>query len=538
MPYFPKHAIALALAASLTACSGGGGSSTETNSGSTGSGGGSGTSDITWVKGQFASEGIYKDFCANPRVQSNDKKGTALYEKMWLRSWTNNTYLWYSEVPDNDPNSFATVSDYFKQLKTTQTTASGAQKDRFHGSMSSAEWEALSGSGESLGYGMEVQILKGDVPRKVVVAYTEPGSEAATKGMLRGSEIIEINGVDVVNATGQSAVDALNAGLFPSQKGAVSSFKVKAPDSSERSYSFTAATVVQQPVQNVKTLDTASGKVGYMLFNSHIATSEKALVDAVNQLKAAGVNDLVLDLRYNGGGLLAIASQLGYMIAGPSRTTNKVFEQTSFNDKHTSINPVTGQTLLPLPFLTTGVGFSYSEGAALPTLNLGRVFVLTTSGTCSASEAIINGLRGIDFDVVQIGNRTCGKPYGFYPTDNCGTTYFTIQFRGENNKGFGDYADGFEPSNSPVLAGESVKGCYLGDDFSHPLGDTNEAMLSAALSYRETGSCPALASASFDIPRVRARDIEQADSDTLADPRADEVFRNNRILTELDGLQR
>jgi hypothetical protein len=69
--------------------------------------------------------------------------------------------------------------------------------------------------------------------------------------------------------------------------------------------------------------------------------------------------------------------------------------------------------------------------------------VLTTAGTCSASEAVINGLRGIDVEVNLIGGETCGKPYAFVPQPNCGTTYFAIQTQGVNNKGFGDYADGF-----------------------------------------------------------------------------------------------
>ena len=76
-------------------------------------------------------------------------------------------------------------------------------------------------------------------------------------------------------------------------------------------------------------------------------------------------------------------------------------------------------------------------------------------------------------EVVLIGGTTCGKPYGFYPTDNCGTTYFTIQFRGENNKGWGEYADGFIPSSSDN--GEDfVTGCTVADDFTKQLGDQVE----------------------------------------------------------------
>jgi hypothetical protein len=123
-------------------------------------------------------------------------------------------------------------------------------------------------------------------------------------------------------------------------------------------------------------------------------------------------------------------------------------------------------------------------------LNLLRVFVLTGPYTCSASESIINSLRGIGVPVVQIGSTTCGKPYGFYPQDNCGTTYFSIQFRGVNALNFGDYSDGFSPANAPVLTNAVVPGCAVADDFTHALGDPAEARLAAALGYRTSTNCP------------------------------------------------
>jgi hypothetical protein len=223
--------------------------------------------------------------------------------------------------------------------------------------------------------------------------------------------------------------------------------------------------------------------VGYVLFNDHIATAENLLVQAISDLKAQGATDLLLDIRYNGGGYLAIASELAYMISGPS-TAGKPFETLTFNDKHTTTNPVTGQPLTPTPFLTTTV--LSSERTPLPTLGLSRVFVLTGGGTCSASEAVINGLRGQDIEVIQIGGTTCGKPYAFYPADNCGTTYFSIQLKGVNAKGFGDYSDGFTPKGTD-LAG--LPGCQRLDDLTHELGDPDEGLLQAALLYRAAKIC-------------------------------------------------
>ncbi len=229
----------------------------------------------------------------------------------------------------------------------------------------------------------------------------------------------------------------------------------------------------------------------------------------------------MLDIRYNGGGFLAIASELAFMIAGPAATNGKTFELLAFSDKYPSTDPVAGRPLTPEPFLGTAVGLSAPRGQALPSLGLGRVFVLTGPGTCSASESIINGLRGIDVQVIQIGSPTCGKPYGFYPADNCGTTYFSIQFKGVNAKGFGDYPDGFVPNGSGVAG---VPGCQVADDFGHALGDAAEARLSAALGYAAGQPCP---------PATFAQASQQT---ALAAPaRSDELvvkspWRENRIL--------
>jgi hypothetical protein len=233
-----------------------------------------------------------------------------------------------------------------------------------------------------------------------------------------------------------------------------------------------------------------TGKVGYMLFTDHIAPAEQQLVTAFDAMRTARINDLVIDLRYNGGGLLAIASQVAYMVAGSAATAGQTFENYTFNDKHPSINPVTGNALTPVPFFNTTLGFSTAAGLPLPTLDLRRVYVLTGAGTCSASESIINSLRGVNVDVIQIGSTTCGKPYGFYPQDHCGTTYFTVEFKGVNAVGFGDYTDGFSPNNTPVVGGTRGSGCSVADDFSYGLGDPNEARFAAALAHRNTLSCP------------------------------------------------
>tara|TARA_Y100000052_G_scaffold27317_1_gene34639 strand:+ start:9665 stop:11071 length:1407 start_codon:yes stop_codon:yes gene_type:complete len=432
-------------------------------------------------------------------------QGTIHDELFWLRSWTNETYLWNDEVPDENPSNYASAGTpaYFDTLKTSEITTSGTPKDDFHFYESTEEYLLSRNSAPRSGYGARFAVLQGSPPRDVRVLYTEPNSPASnTTGgeapFQRGARILEVDGVDVVNG---NDVDALNNGLFPANSGETHTFVVQDVGEASRSITITSADVVTAPVNKTAVLDVNGDKVGYILFNTFSPfASEEAIATAMTEMSDAGVSDLVLDLRYNGGGLLAVAAQTGYMIAGSAQSNGKTFEYLQFNDDAGNRDPVTGEINDPIPFIDTGVGFSLASGTPLDSLNLNRVFILSTGGTCSASEAVINGLRGIDVEVILIGDITCGKPYGFYPTSNCGTTWYSIQFQGVNDKGFGDYADGFVPDNSSFAFGARAPGCVVADDYNNELGDPNEGLLSTALYYRENGACPA----SAPKPAVRA----------------------------------
>ncbi|MEM6557047.1 MAG: peptidase, partial [Pseudomonadota bacterium] len=214
---------------------------------------------------------------------------------------------------------------------------------------------------------------------------------------------------------------------------------------------------------------------------------------------------------------------------GPSRTNGRTFELLEFNANAGNVNPVTGEINQPIPFYNTGLGFSLTNGTPLDNLDLGRVFILSTEGTCSASEAVINGLRGIDVEIVLIGAVTCGKPYGFYPTDNCGETYYTIQFRGVNDKGFGDYSDGFVPNNSGFGFGERVSGCVVADDLNTELGDPTEGLLAAALDYRANGTCPAIVTKVSPATIYSKPGLTSVATTALSEQ--DDFIANNRDMT-------
>jgi hypothetical protein len=428
----------------------------------------------------------YWNSCANPRTGVDasgkaypDRQGTLLDEFKFLRGWADAYYLWYKEIPATiHMADYTNALDYFAVLKTSALTASGQPKDKYHFTYSTADWDALN-NGIDLGFGITWSHASATAPRTWLATVVEPGSPADLAGIRRGDLLLTVDGVDFVNGADKASVAKINAGLFPEVEGSAHTFTLRR-NGSNYDVTMNAAQLNVAAVKNTKVFDTPSGKVGYIDFESHNNVSEKQLIDAVTQLKSAGVTDLVLDMRYNGGGLLFVASELAYMIAGPTATSGKIFERPQYNDK-TPIQPA-------IEFRSTAYGFPApvpaKAGSALPYLGLKRVTVLTTPGTCSASEAVVNGLRGVDIEVNLIGGQTCGKPYAFTPTPNCGTTYFSIEFQGVNQKGFGDFADGMAPT------------CQVGDDMTHALGDPAEGLLAAALAYNANKVCPASSPAS------------------------------------------
>lgn len=453
---------------------------------------------LEWHPCRFAPMETFQNFCANPRTGFNpfdnnrpyaDMQGSEVHENFFLRSWTHNFYLWYDEVEDHDPHLYSTA-EYFSLLKTMRKTPAGDDKDNFHFSQKTATYLDNTVGGRIFGYGMSLHVGNVAPPREFRVRDVIPGSPADLAGVRRGMLIVSIDGADLIQG---NDIETLNRGLYPTELNEPHEFTFR-PAGQDQTVSLTIASdnVNAVPVKAARVLETDSGTVGYIHFNSHINPAESGLFDAFSELEAAGVDDVVLDLRYNGGGLLAMAGQVSYMVAGAGQTEGRTFYRLVFNDKYPNFDPFTGARLDPIPFYSRSLGFAEGLPAntELPSLNLNRVFILSSGNTCSASETIINGLRGIDVDVILIGDRTCGKPYGFYPQDNCGTTYFSIQFTGINEAGFGEYSQGFKPENHPSERGIPLPGCWVEDDLTRELGDPEEAMLAAALSYRSGSECP------------------------------------------------
>ena len=418
--------------------------------------------------------------------------GSLTIEKAWLRSYIDRQYLWFEDMPNPNPsarnysdesNVVQSLVNYFFDLLTPRTTSSGTAVDQFSFVASTAEWDALINSGSSLGYGIEWQAVL-TAPRSVRVAYVHAGSPAATAGVLRGDTLLQADGADITTMTEAN----LEGVLYPATTSSHAFRFSRGGVTQSADVSLTPTSVTLTSVQAPQVLSVGGQNVGYLLFNDHVLTAEQPLINAFTTLQNAGVSDLVLDLRYNGGGYLYIASQVAYMIAGPARTNGQVFERTLFNSKRQSENSST--EFIDVACIPDPTTFTCTSSASLPTLNLARVFILASDSTCSASEAIINGLRGVGVDVRLIGSTTCGKPYGFFGQDNCGLTYFPIEFQGVNADGFGDYADGFVPGASNN--GNNVNGCEANDDLDHPLGNPAEGQLAQALFHRAGGTCMAV----------------------------------------------
>jgi C-terminal processing protease CtpA/Prc len=447
-----------------------------------------------WQRGEFMPSSYYANRCINPRSDNNNQDfvGTYKDENNWLRSWSHETYLWYSELPDIDPILIEDPNKYFDLMKTDARTSSGQDKDRFHFTYDTDEWNQLSESGISMGYGAQFKVTF-EPSTRAFITYTEPNSPARSANIGRGTEIIATDGLLLSSIDSQESYEKFLAAAYPSTLGEFHTFTIRELNAdADRTVILQSAITTEQPVHTSKVFTQNNKKIGYVLFNSfNVATAEEQLINTISSLVIQNIDELILDLRYNLGGYLAIATELGWMIAG-DQAIGSIYTELVFNDKRSMENE-------SYRFPSEAYGLSVAEGTVLPQLNLSKVYILSSGDTASASEYLINGLRGIDVEVILIGEITTGKPYGYLPEDNCGTTYFTIQFKGQNAKGYGDFVDGFIPSNYDN-GRDRVRGCVVTDDLSHLLGDENERMLATALHYIEKNQCPVTANNSTSKP--------------------------------------
>ena len=377
-------------------------------------------------------------------------------QKTVVRAHLNDVYLWYNRIVDVPPANYSTAPDYFDALIVKSV-------DRFSFSMPLSTAVSQLQEGMETGYGVK---WGWGAANGLFAFYVDPNSPAAAS-ISRGTEIISINGQQIANLP----ISYLNSTLFPEQTGNSVNLTLRPPGASAtQTRAFTSATFPTTTVAHPLILPlSGGGKAGYLLFNEHLFTAESGLNQAMTLFKQQGINELVLDLRYNTGGYLMIAEEVASMIGG-TNVQGKIFEKLQFNDKHPEKTQDPSATLL--------FNALDSKGTSLPMLGLTRVFVLTGPNTCSASESIINGLMPY-VRVILVGRTTCGKPYGMVQTNFSDQAYFAIQYQGVNASGSDNFTSGFAPN------------CTVNDDLNYQLGDVREGSLKAALYYVDNKSCPA-----------------------------------------------
>jgi len=407
-------------------------------------------------------------------------------EKRFVRSYLDEAYLWPDEIPAADSWPW-TPAGYFYSLLVTTPDAYGLPKDRFSFVALQADADTL-GTGAGLGFGVQ---WESDGAGRTRVAKVDANSPAARAGLARGGELVGISA-------------ATHQGWYPNAAGASVTFTYRdAPGLAVRTVQLTAAPVQEDALPLTKVVQSGQGRrVGYLQFDSHARGAQDKLITAMQTLAAANIQDLVLDMRYNTGGFLYVANTLASMVTGPVND-GRVFERLQFSRKREA---ETRDAVTRFYARTDVAETIHPVGTVLPRLSLARVYVLATGNTCSASEAVVNGLRGVDVEVILVGGTTCGKPYGFTRRDNCGLSLFPIEFQGFNAKEYGDYSVGFAPT------------CPGADDFSAALGDPAEGLLGIALRHMDLGACTQSTAAPQSASLPQSAPIAALDTRRLAKP--------------------
>lgn len=285
------------------------------------------------------------------------------------------------------------------------------------------------------------------------VAYAYPGSPGRAAGIRRGDVIVTIDG------TAFSAHEANGAALHLYRPDRPVRLGLERPDAAPREVTITSARYERPSVSMAKIIPWAGRRVGYILLHDFDRSATLGFVNAAARLREQGIDDLVLDLRMNPGGSVVVSRDIASAIGG-SRLDGATFQRLVHNERYRDSDK--------------DYAFRAPERGVLA---LPRLFVITSGDTCSASEAVINGLAPF-IEVITIGSTTCGKPVGMTVVEYGDRAYWVITFEVRNARGEGGYYGGLRPT------------CPAEDDFAHELGDPEEASLKAALQYLRDGRCP------------------------------------------------
>jgi len=366
----------------------------------------------------------------------------------WVESSMRDYYLYYDQVPVVRRSDFDGTTSLLQALR--------VPPDSFSFITDAARSAALFDAGERTGYGWHLTRRPDDA---LLVLLTDVGSPLERAGVRRGDIVRTVDGLDETTLTRTQRAELLGTGddVLTVRLG------IEAPDGTRREIEVTRDRYAVRGVQQIDIVQRGALRIGYLNFTTFVEPARLELDAAFAELAAANIDELVLDLRFNGGGRVNVANELASRIGG-SGVQGRDFSRLRFNDKAAGV-PSGG---VPLAFVEL-----------TDSLDLGRVYVLNGPGTCSASEMVINGLEPF-VDVVTIGQATCGKPFGFRGIERCDEALFAVEFEFVNDAGAGGYVDGIAPD------------CPVAPDDSSPLGTPAEPLFAAALQHIDTATCPAL----------------------------------------------
>jgi C-terminal processing protease CtpA/Prc len=302
------------------------------------------------------------------------------------------------------------------------------------------------------------------------VRYIIPGSDASTKDIRRGEIFTAVNGTPLTTTNYQSLLFGTNDNYTLN----MADYNGTTFSSNGKTVQLTKTTLSENPILIKNVITVGTKKIGYLMYNGFYADFDSQLNAAFGDFKTQGITDLVLDLRYNSGGSVRTATYLASMITG--QFTGKVFAKQQWNTKINSYFETNDPNGLR-NFFTDKIG-----STPINSVNMSKVYILTTKSSASASELVINGLKP-HINVVQIGDVTTGKNVGsvtlydspdFSATNRNPKHKYAMQpivLKIVNSDGFGDYFNGLTPTHELK---ETISTFGV-------LGDVNEPLLKLAI---------------------------------------------------------
>jgi C-terminal processing protease CtpA/Prc len=387
---------------------------------------------------------------------------------------------WYL-FPETLPASIngAAYPDVARYVDALTATARAQGRDRYFTYVTSiAAEDAYYDSGESAGLGIRIKIDAG--ARRAWVSEALEGTPGFAAGLDRGTELLAVGlqagnlrqVTDILATQGESG---LAAALGPDTSGTIRALRVRDLDGTERVVTLTKETYELRPVSpryGARVIQDGDTRIGYLNLRTFITTADPALRRAFADFQVSGIDQLIVDLRYNGGGLVSTAALLANLLGGNRRESDI---QTTFTFRPDKASENETIRFAPQP----------------ESMRPRRIAFIGFEGTASASELVINAmLPYLHADVALIGGNTYGKPVGQIAVDRtaCDDRLRIIAFAGRNAAGNGDYYSG--------LASSMEATCRAGDDLTYPLGDPRESSVRAALDYLAGRGCtPILAAA-------------------------------------------